>query len=140
VAPKDRAQDIRGLVGKLEIDGRAEHLMHERVHRPWGWYQTIDRGEAFRVKRICVNAGARLSLQRHRRRAEHWVVVSGEAAVHRGGEDIRLCPNQSTYIPIGAAHRLENPGEEPLYLIEVQSGEYLEEDDIERLDDDYARS
>ncbi|NQV47965.1 MAG: mannose-1-phosphate guanylyltransferase/mannose-6-phosphate isomerase [Rhodospirillaceae bacterium] len=140
VAPKDRAQDIRELVDKLESESRNEHLTHLRVHRPWGWYQGLDRGESFQVKRLCVNPGARLSLQRHAKRAEHWVVVSGTASIHHDGEDMTLGANQSTYIPIGTAHRLENKTDEPLYLIEVQSGDYLEEDDIERLEDDYARS
>ena len=139
IAPKDRAQDIRLIVEKLEAQGRTEHLLPGRVRRPWGWYQSLDSGPSFQVKRICVNAGARLSLQRHQRRAEHWVVVSGQALVHCDGQDMTLGPNQSTYIPQGAAHRLENPAQEPLYLIEVQSGDYLGEDDIERLEDDFAR-
>ncbi|MGY8994614.1 MAG: mannose-1-phosphate guanylyltransferase/mannose-6-phosphate isomerase, partial [Rhodospirillales bacterium] len=136
VAPKDRAQDIGAIVHRLEKEGRTEHLFPDRVRRPWGWYQTLDSGPSFQVKRICVNAGARLSLQRHERRAEHWVVVSGQAQIHCDGNDLTLHPNQSTYIPVGAAHRLENASEEPLYLIEVQSGDYLGEDDIERLEDD----
>jgi len=139
IAPKDRAQDIRLIVEKLEAQGRTEHLLPGRVRRPWGWYQSLDSGPSFQVKRICVNPGARLSLQRHQRRAEHWVVVSGQALVHCDGQDMTLGPNQSTYIPQGAAHRLENPAQEPLYLIEVQSGDYLGEDDIERLEDDFAR-
>ncbi len=139
IAPKDRAQDIRLIVEKLEAQGRTEHLLPGRVRRPWGWYLSLDSGPSFQVKRICVNPGARLSLQRHQRRAEHWVVVSGQALVHCDGQDMTLGPNQSTYIPQGAAHRLENPAQEPLYLIEVQSGDYLGEDDIERLEDDFAR-
>ena len=139
VAPKDRSQDIRAIVDKLEKDGRSEHLLPARVRRPWGWYQSIDNGPGFQVKRLCVNPGSRLSLQRHQRRAEHWVVVSGEALVHCDGKDMTLIANQSTYIPVGATHRLENTTEEPVYLIEVQSGDYLGEDDIERLEDDFAR-
>jgi mannose-1-phosphate guanylyltransferase / mannose-6-phosphate isomerase len=139
VAPKNRAQDIRTIVERLDKENRTEHLLPGRVRRPWGWYQSLDSGTAFQVKRLCVNPGARLSLQRHQRRAEHWVVVSGEAQVHCDGEDLTLQENQSTYIPVGAAHRLENTTDEPLYLIEVQSGDYLGEDDIERLDDDFAR-
>jgi mannose-1-phosphate guanylyltransferase/mannose-6-phosphate isomerase len=139
IAPKDRAQDIGTIVQRLEKEGRKEHLLPGRVHRPWGWYQTLDSGVSFQVKRICVNAKSRLSLQRHHRRAEHWVVVSGKATVHCDGKDTILCANQSTYIPVGASHRLENASDEPLYLIEVQSGDYLGEDDIERLEDDFAR-
>jgi mannose-1-phosphate guanylyltransferase/mannose-6-phosphate isomerase len=139
IAPKDRAQDIGAIVERLEREGRTEHLFPGRVQRPWGWYQTLDSGAFFQVKRICVNAKARLSLQRHHRRAEHWVVVSGEATVHCDGKDTTLFANQSTYIPVGASHRLENASYEPLYLIEVQSGDYLGEDDIERLEDDFAR-
>lgn len=139
VAPKDRSQDIRTIVDKLDEEGRTEHLLPGRVRRPWGWYQSLDQGGRFQVKRICVNPGARLSLQRHQRRAEHWVVVSGHALVHCDGQDLALSANQSTYIPAGATHRLENVSEEPLYIIEVQSGDYLGEDDIERLEDDFAR-
>ncbi len=140
IAPKERAQDIRSIVDKLDDAGRTEHLLPGRVRRPWGWYQSLDSGPSFQVKRICVNPGARLSLQRHQRRAEHWVVVEGEAKVHCDGNDITLGPNQSTYIPVGATHRLENTTDSPLYIIEVQSGDYLGEDDIERLEDDFARS
>jgi len=140
VAPKDRAQDIGAIVHRLEKEGRTEHQFPSRERRPWGWYQSLDDGPSFQVKRICVNPGARLSLQRHHRRAEHWVVVSGQATVHCDGKDITLSANQSTYIPVGASHRLENASEEPLYLIEVQSGDYLGEDDIERLEDDFSRN
>lgn len=139
IAPKDRAQDIGTIVQRLEREDRTEHLFPGRVRRPWGWYQTLDSGACFQVKRICVNPKARLSLQRHHHRAEHWVVVSGKAAVHCDGKDITLCANESTYIPVGASHRLGNASDEPLYLIEVQSGNYLGEDDIERLEDDFAR-
>ncbi|MBT4934654.1 MAG: mannose-1-phosphate guanylyltransferase/mannose-6-phosphate isomerase [Rhodospirillaceae bacterium] len=140
VAPRDRAQDIGAIVKRLDKEGRTEHLLPGRVRRPWGWYQSLDSGPSFQVKRICVNPDSRLSLQRHQRRAEHWIVVSGEALVHCDGKDMTLGPNQSTYIPVGAAHRLENITQQPLYLIEVQSGDYLGEDDIERLDDDFARN
>lgn len=139
VAPRDRAQDIQLIIDRLEKSGRSEHLLPARVRRPWGWYQTLDSGASFQVKRICVNPGVRLSLQRHQRRAEHWVVVSGQAQVHCDGKDITLDPNQSTYIPLGATHRLANTASQPLYLIEIQSGDYLGEDDIERLEDDFAR-
>ena len=139
VAPKDRAQDIGTIVKRLEKEERTEHLLPGRGRRPWGWYQTLDRGASFQVKRICVNAKSRLSLQRHLHRAEHWVVVSGEAIVHCDGKEITLSANQSTYIPVGASHRLENSRDEPLFLIEVQSGNYLGEDDIERIEDDFAR-
>lgn len=139
VTPKDRAGDVKAMVERLKREGRSEHHAHLKVHRPWGWYQGIDAGPGFQVKRICVNPGARLSLQYHHQRAEHWIVVSGVARVTRGDEVVDLAANQSTYIPIGEKHRLENPGAEPLHLIEVQSGGYLGEDDIVRLDDDFAR-
>ncbi|MEO5337525.1 MAG: mannose-1-phosphate guanylyltransferase/mannose-6-phosphate isomerase [Magnetospirillum sp. WYHS-4] len=140
VAPRDRAQDVRAVVAGLEEKSRGEHINHVRVHRPWGWYETVDAGPLFQVKRICVNPGAKLSLQYHDHRAEHWVVVSGTARIVHGVEEMVLEHNQSTYIPIGVRHRLENPGEEPLHIIEVQSGDYLGEDDIVRLDDVYART
>jgi mannose-1-phosphate guanylyltransferase/mannose-1-phosphate guanylyltransferase/mannose-6-phosphate isomerase len=110
------------------------------VYRPWGWYESIDEGERFQVKRIMVKPGAKLSLQMHHHRAEHWVVVSGTAVVTRDGSDEVLTENQSTYIPIGVKHRLENPGKLPLHLIEVQSGGYLGEDDIVRFEDTYGRT
>jgi mannose-1-phosphate guanylyltransferase/mannose-6-phosphate isomerase len=140
VAPRDRSQDVKLVVSGLEESSRGEHINHVRVHRPWGWYETVDAGPKFQVKRICVNPGAKLSLQYHDHRAEHWVVVSGTAHIVHGEEELVLEHNQSTYIPIGVRHRLENPGEEPLHIIEVQSGDYLGEDDIVRLDDVYARS
>jgi mannose-1-phosphate guanylyltransferase/mannose-1-phosphate guanylyltransferase/mannose-6-phosphate isomerase len=138
-APKDRAEEVKGLVEELKSQGRTEPLSHNRVYRPWGWYQRIDAGERFQVKHITVNPGAGLSLQKHRHRAEHWVVVNGTARITRGEETFLLRENESTYIPAGAVHRLENPGETPLRLIEVQSGSYLGEDDIVRLDDIYGR-
>ena len=139
IASKDRAQDVKGAVEHLEKNARSEHLSHVRVHRPWGWYQGMDAGPGFQVKRLMLKPRAKLSLQLHRRRAEHWVVVSGHARVTRERDMFELYANQSTYIPPDTRHRLENPGHEPLYVVEVQSGEYLGEDDIERFDDDYGR-
>ncbi len=140
VARKDKAQDVKRVVEKLKAQKRNEHLYHERVYRPWGWYEGIDAGDRFQVKRIMVNPGAKLSLQMHHHRAEHWIVVSGTAMVVRGDEEVMLCENQSTYIPLGSKHRLENPGKVPLHLIEVQSGTYLGEDDIVRYEDMYRRN
>jgi mannose-1-phosphate guanylyltransferase/mannose-6-phosphate isomerase len=140
IATKERADDVKLAVEQLKRVKRSEHAIHRRVYRPWGYYESIDAGEGFQVKRLMVKPGARLSLQRHRRRAEHWVVVSGEAKVTRGEEELLLTANQSTYIPTGARHRLENPGSEPLFVIEVQSGDYFGEDDIERFADDYRRT
>jgi mannose-1-phosphate guanylyltransferase/mannose-1-phosphate guanylyltransferase/mannose-6-phosphate isomerase len=140
VAPKDRAQDVKLIVDQLKASKRNEHLYHDRVYRPWGWYEGIDNGDRFQVKRIMVNPGAKLSLQMHHHRAEHWVVVSGTAIVVRDDESIMLTENQSTYIPLGCKHRLENPGKVALHLIEVQSGAYLGEDDIVRYEDIYQRN
>ncbi len=140
VASRERGQEVKELVRRLDAAGRSEALSPTKVYRPWGDYQSIDAGDRYQVKRITVKPGARLSLQRHRRRSEHWVVVSGTARVTRGTEEFELEPNQSTYIPAETPHRLENPGTEPLHLIEVQSGDYLGEDDIERLADDYGRA
>ncbi len=139
IAHKDFAQDVKQAVEQLHSAGRNEHLIHRRVFRPWGYYEGLDEGERFQVKRIMVKPGARLSLQRHHHRAEHWVVVFGHAKVTRGKEILLLKANQSTYIPVEESHRLENVGDTFLYMIEVQSGEYLGEDDIERIDDDYRR-
>ena len=139
VAHKDRAQDVKEIVGRLRQLKRTEHLTHRRVHRPWGTYEGVDSGERFQVKRLVVKPGASLSLQMHHHRAEHWVVVKGTAKVTRGDEVVLLSENQSTYIPIGTRHRLENPGTTPLEIIEVQSGSYLGEDDIVRFDDHYNR-
>ncbi len=136
---RDRAQDIRLIVDKLQKAERGERLAHRRVYRPWGSYETVDIDDGFQVKRLVVNPGARLSLQKHAQRAEHWVVVRGTARVTRDRDVYDLHANQSTYIPLGAVHRLENPGEEILHLIEVQSGDYLGEDDIVRLEDNYGR-
>jgi mannose-1-phosphate guanylyltransferase/mannose-6-phosphate isomerase len=140
VSTRERADDVKLAVDELKRSKRTEHAIHRRVYRPWGYYESIDAGERFQVKRLMVKPGARLSLQRHNRRAEHWVVVSGEALVTRGEEELRLSANQSTYIPTGAKHRLENVGTEPLFVIEVQSGDYFGEDDIERFADDYRRT
>jgi mannose-1-phosphate guanylyltransferase / mannose-6-phosphate isomerase len=139
VAHKDQAQSVKLIVQRIKAAGRSEHQMHRRVHRPWGSYEGVDRGDRFQVKRICVNPGASLSLQMHHHRAEHWVVVSGTAKVVRGDDTFQLSENESTYIPIGVRHRLENPGTVPLEIIEVQSGDYLGEDDIVRYDDHYGR-
>ncbi len=139
VAHKDQAQEVKKLVELIKADGRSEHQSHRKVYRPWGCYESIDAGERFQVKKIMVNPGASLSLQMHHHRAEHWVVVKGTAKVTCGEKQILLCENQSTYIPIGEKHRLENPGAIPLELIEVQSGSYLGEDDIVRYDDIYGR-
>lgn len=140
VAARDRVQDVKVLVEQLKRDGRAEPLTHRRVHRPWGFYQSVHEGDRFQVKRLTVAPGARLSLQKHYHRAEHWVVVNGTALVTRGEEQILLRENESVYIPLGTVHRLENPGKVPLNLIEVQSGSYLGEDDIVRIDDTYGRT
>lgn len=140
VAQRDRAQDVKEIVQRLKQNKRDEHIAHRRVYRPWGYYESIDRGERFQAKRITVNPGAALSLQMHNHRAEHWVVVKGRARVTRGDEVFDLTENQSTYIPIGTKHRLENPGEDPLEMIEVQSGSYLGEDDIVRFEDRYRRN
>ncbi len=139
VAKKDRAQKVGELVAQLKAAGREETLVHRKVHRPWGTYDGIERGERFQVKRIVVEPGATLSLQMHYHRAEHWIVVRGTARVTRGEESFLLTENESTYIPPGTQHRLENPGRLPLEIIEVQSGPYLGEDDIVRFDDAYGR-
>lgn len=140
VMGKEFSQDVKQAVEYLKQAERTEHLEHRRVYRPWGYYEGIDMGERFQAKRIMVNPGAKLSLQKHQHRAEHWVVVSGYAKVTRGNEILLLQEDQSTYIPMGMKHRLENIGAGSLYLIEIQSGSYLGEDDIVRFDDDYKRS
>jgi mannose-1-phosphate guanylyltransferase/mannose-6-phosphate isomerase len=139
VADRARAQEVREVVQELQQRKRTEHLTHARVYRPWGYYEGIDAGERFQVKRIMVKPGEALSLQMHHHRAEHWVVVSGTAKVTRGDEVQMISENQSTYIPLGVKHRLANPGKVPLYLIEIQSGGYLGEDDIVRFEDRYRR-
>jgi mannose-1-phosphate guanylyltransferase / mannose-6-phosphate isomerase len=139
VAPRDRVQDVKTLVAQIKQRGRSEHLLHREVFRPWGSYDSLDHGERFQVKRLVVRPGGVLSLQLHHHRAEHWVVVSGTARITRGEESFLLEENQSTYIPIGVRHRIENPGKIPLHVIEVQSGGYLGEDDIVRFEDQYGR-
>ena len=140
VVHKDQVQRVKQIVDHLKTSERTEHLHHTKVYRPWGCYEGIDTGERFQVKRITVNPGGKLSLQMHHHRAEHWVVVSGTAKVTCGDTVSLLSENQSTYIPIGMNHRLENPGKLPLHLIEVQSGSYLGEDDIVRFEDVYQRA
>jgi mannose-1-phosphate guanylyltransferase/mannose-6-phosphate isomerase len=139
VAHKDHVQDVKELVERLKADKRTEQEDHRKVHRPWGNYEIVDSGERFQVKRLTVNPGASLSLQVHSHRAEHWVVVKGTARVTKDGSTFTLNENESAYVPIGAEHRLENPGDIPLEIVEVQSGDYLGEDDIVRLDDRYNR-
>jgi mannose-1-phosphate guanylyltransferase/mannose-6-phosphate isomerase len=140
VAHRSCAEQVKDVVGKLESANAAQATFHRKVVRPWGWYDSVDAGERFQVKRIGVKPGASLSLQKHHHRAEHWVVVRGTAEVTRGSETFLLSENQSTYIPIGEVHRLHNPGKMELEMIEVQSGAYLGEDDIVRLEDTYGRS
>jgi mannose-1-phosphate guanylyltransferase/mannose-6-phosphate isomerase len=140
VAHRDRIESVKELVSKLKKAGRSEVDVHRKVYRPWGWYDSVDDGPRFQVKRIVVNPGASLSLQLHHHRAEHWVVVTGTARVTRGDETFIVSENQSTYIPLGVKHRLQNPGKVPLEIIEIQSGTYLGEDDIVRFEDTYGRS
>jgi len=140
VAHKDRVQDVKKVVEALKNDGRHEHMNHREVYRPWGIFDSIDNGNRYQVKRITVKPGAKLSVQLHHHRAEHWIVVSGTAMVTNGEDQFLVTENQSTYIPIGQVHCLENPGVIPLELIEVQSGSYLGEDDIVRLKDQYGRA
>ena len=140
VARKDRVQDVKQVVAQLKKEQRSQAVLHREVHRPWGSYDSVDNGGRHQVKRIKVKPGAALSLQMHHHRAEHWIVVSGTAKVTRGDETLLLSENESTYIPLGVKHRLENPGKVPLELIEVQSGSYLGEDDIVRFEDVYGRS
>lgn len=139
VADRSRAQQVKDIVGRLDRAKRQEHLSHKRVYRPWGYYECIDAGNRFQVKRLMVKPQQALSLQMHHHRAEHWVVVSGTAKVTCNDKTMLVSENESTYIPIGATHRLENPGKVPLFLIEVQSGAYLGEDDIVRFEDVYRR-
>ena len=140
VASRAHSQDVKKIVSQLEREQRGEQTLHRKVHRPWGWYDSIDHGPRFQVKRIMVKPGASLSLQMHHHRAEHWIVVSGTAEVTNGEQVILLTENQSTYIPLGQTHRLANPGKVPLEIIEVQSGSYLGEDDIVRFEDTYGRN
>lgn len=140
VADRSQSQNVKKLVQQLEAQKREELTLHRKVNRPWGWYDSIDEGERFKVKRIQVNPGASLSLQKHHHRAEHWIVVKGTAEITNGDKVLLLSENQSTYIPLGEVHRLANPGTIPLEIIEVQSGSYLGEDDIVRYEDTYGRS
>ena len=140
VSDRSRSQDVKHIVNALQQQKREEHTLHRKVHRPWGWYDSIDEGGRFKVKRIQVKPGASLSLQKHHHRAEHWVVVSGTAEITNGEKVLLLTENQSTYIPLGEVHRLANPGTIPLEIIEVQSGIYLGEDDIVRFEDTYGRA
>lgn len=140
VADRSNAQDVKKIVEKINGNGRSEHIQHREVYRPWGKYDSIDNCTRFQVKRITVNPGAKLSLQMHHHRAEHWIVVKGTAQVRCGNETMLLSENQSTYIPLGELHQLQNPGKVPLEIIEVQSGTYLGEDDIVRFEDDYGRA
>jgi len=139
VADRARVEGVKDLVGRIKAAGRDEHRSHRESHRPWGSYETIDAGDRFQVKRLVVKPGAKLSMQMHHHRAEHWVVVMGTAKVTRGDDTFLLHENESTFIPLGVKHRLENPGMLPLHLVEVQSGPYLGEDDIVRFDDQYGR-
>jgi mannose-1-phosphate guanylyltransferase/mannose-6-phosphate isomerase len=139
VTHKNKTQDVKKIVDRLKKQGRAESSIHRKVFRPWGWYDGVDAGERFQVKRIVVKPGGTLSLQMHHHRAEHWIVVSGTAKVTKGNETFLLSENQSTFIPLGTTHRLENPGRVELEMIEVQSGSYLGEDDIVRFEDVYGR-
>ena len=136
---RDRAQDVKKVVDRLKAAKRHEAVAHNRVYRPWGFYESLIQGERFQVKRIVVTPGQKLSLQKHFHRAEHWVVVNGSALVTRDGETLLVRENESIYLPLGCVHRLENPGRIPLALIEVQSGAYLGEDDIVRIEDTYGR-
>ena len=140
VAHKKHAQNVKEIVNRLKTEKRSEYKTHRRVFRPWGSYEGIDAGQRFQVKRLMVNPGASLSLQMHHHRAEHWIVVHGTARVTRGEETFLVSENESTYIPLGTKHRLENPGKVPLDVIEVQSGAYLGEDDIVRFEDTFGRS
>jgi len=140
VAPKDRAQDVKAIVDRLHKEGREEQNTHVRVYRPWGFYEGIHLGDRHQVKHISVNPGSVLSLQKHFHRAEHWVVVRGTAIVTRNDEELMVTENESVYLPLGCIHRLKNPGKVPLSIIEVQTGSYLGEDDIVRLEDVYNRA
>jgi mannose-1-phosphate guanylyltransferase / mannose-6-phosphate isomerase len=140
VSSREKSQDVKNIVNQLGREQRGEHALHRKVHRPWGWYDSIDNGPRHQVKRILVKPGASLSLQMHHHRAEHWIVVSGTAEVTNGDKVIMLTENQSTYIPLGQTHRLANPGKVDLEIIEVQSGSYLGEDDIVRFEDTYGRA
>jgi len=140
VADRQHDQKVKDVVAQLKASGNTVAIAHAKTYRPWGWFQTVDEGERFKVKRIGVKPGAKLSLQKHWHRSEHWVVVKGAALVTNGETQSLLSENESTYIPAGTTHRLENPGKVDLEMIEVQSGEYVGEDDIVRMEDDYGRN
>jgi mannose-1-phosphate guanylyltransferase/mannose-6-phosphate isomerase len=139
VSSKEKIHGIKEVVEALNRSGREEHLIHRTVEKPWGSYTVLEKGDRYKIKRVVLHPKAKLSLQIHHHRSEHWVVISGTARVVRGEEAFEVHPNESTFIPISMKHRLENPGLIPLQIIEVQNGDYVEEDDIERLDDDYQR-
>ena len=139
ISSKDRVQDVKEIVTQLKEKSRCEADIHRKVYRPWGQYDLVDSGQRHQTKRIIVNPGAKLSLQKHHHRAEHWVVVKGTALITKGDEKLLISENESTYIPLGIVHCLENPGVIPLEIVEVQSGSYLGEDDIVRFDDQYGR-
>jgi len=139
VADRSRAQDVKHIYARLKAQGHAAHKIHRTAHRPWGTYTVLEEGSRFKIKRIVVKPGASLSLQMHHHRSEHWIVVSGIAKVVNGDHELFVNTNESTYIPAGHRHRLENPGVIDLVMIEVQSGEYLGEDDIVRFEDNYGR-
>ena len=139
VAHKESVQKVKNIVDRIKTDGRAEQENHRKVHRPWGSYETVDQGDMFQVKRLVVNPRSSLSLQKHTRRAEHWIVVSGIASVTIGDKKFNLSQNQSTFVPQGSMHRLENEKDDLLEIIEVQTGDYLGEDDIVRFQDKYGR-
>jgi mannose-1-phosphate guanylyltransferase/mannose-6-phosphate isomerase len=140
ITSKERVQEVRKIVDVLRQNGREEHLLHKTIERPWGSYTVLEKGQGYKIKRVVLKPGAKLSLQRHRKRSEHWVVVSGTARITKENEIYLVHTNESTYIPLNTKHRLENPGEVTLQVIEVQNGEYLEEDDIERFSDIYGRT
>jgi mannose-1-phosphate guanylyltransferase/mannose-6-phosphate isomerase len=139
VMPRAASQDVKKIVETIKANGRGEHLLHREVFRPWGSYDSVDNGDRHQVKRLKVKPGATLSLQMHHHRAEHWIVVQGTAMVTCDGKEFLISENQSTYIPIGAVHRIKNPGKVDLHIVEVQSGSYLGEDDIVRFEDNYGR-
>ena len=139
VSSKENVQEVRRVVEVLRASNRVEHLIHRTVERPWGSYTVLEKGNRYKIKRVVLNPKAKLSLQVHHHRSEHWVVVSGTAKVTKGEETFDVHPNESTFIPISVKHRLENPGIIPLQIIEVQNGDYVEEDDIERFDDEFGR-
>jgi len=139
ISPKERTQEVKKVVEELKRNGKEEHSVHRTVERPWGSYTVLEKGDRYKIKRIVVKPHEKLSLQVHRHRSEHWVVISGTAKITRNGEVYYVHPNESTYIPVSTRHRLENPGKVPLQIIEVQNGDYVEEDDIERFEDEYGR-